>query len=222
MRRTIVVMASAPIPGETALSPPLDQESAARLHECFLLDTLDRAAAVPDTELVVAYAPIGSLGYFKEIAPCAERFALQMGKDIGSRIYHCFEQLLETERAIVVMQTSVPTLPARSLELAFDALRKVDVVFGPIRGGGCYLIGSKELHPELIRAIDWEADDVDKAVELAAKLGLGWYLLPEWYGVRTADELAFLERELAEPGMNAACHTRNFLLCGGKTLDVRG
>ena len=213
MRRTIVVMASAPIPGETALSPPLDQESAARLHECFLLDTLDRASAVPDTELVVSYAPIGSLGYFREIAPCAERFTLQEGKDIGSRIHHCFEQLLEPERGVAVIGTSVPTLPARSLELAFDALAsdQVDVVFGPIRGGGCYLVGAKALHPELIRAVNWAADDPQKVVELAAQLGLGWYLLPEWYGVRTPGELAFLERELRK-SPSSACHTTEFLL----------
>jgi len=212
-------MASAPIPGETALSPPLDQESAARLHECFLLDTLDRASAVPDTELVVAYAPIGSLGYFKAIACCAERFMLQRGQDVGSRIDNCFERLLETERAVVILDTSVPTLPARSLELAFDALGKVDVVFGPIRGGGCYLIGAKALHPQLFREVNWDSDDIQKGIELAARLGLGWYVLPEWYGVRTPAELAFLEEELRE-GVNSACHTREFLL-RGKILDVR-
>lgn len=204
-------MASAPIPGETALNPPLDQESAVRLHECFLLDALDRAAAVPDTELVVSYAPIGSLRFFQEIAPCAERFTLQRGRDIGSRIYGCFEQLLETERAVVILQTEVPTLPARTLELAFDALREVDVVFGPIRNGGCYLVGAKALHPQLIRAVNWAADDVQKGVELAARLGLGWYLLPEWYGVRTLEELAFLEGELRE-SPSSACHTTDFLL----------
>ena len=202
-------MASAPIPGETALSPPLDQESAARLHECFLLDTLDRASAVPDTELVVTYSPIGSLGYFKAIACCAERFMLQRGQDVGSRIDNCFERLLEPDRAVVIMQISAPTLPARSLELAFDALRKVDIVFGPIRSGGCYLIGAKALHPQLIRAVNWASDDVQKGIELAAQLGLGWYLLPEWYGVRTPEELALLEEELWKPG-NSACHTREF------------
>ena len=102
--------------------------------------------------------------------------------------------------------------------MAFDALGKVDVVFGPIRGGGCYLVGAKALHSELICAVNWASDDVQKAVEAAAKLGLEWYLLPEWYGVRTPAELGFLEEELREDG-NSACHTREFLL--RQTLDIR-
>lgn len=213
MRRTLVVMASAPVPGEMALSPPLDEDSAVHLHQCFLLDALDRAAAVPDTELVVAYSPIGSLGFFRAIAPCAERFTLQEGKNVGERILHAFEQSLETDRAVVIMQTSVPTLPARSLELAFDALGQVDVVLGPVRGGGFYLVGAKALHTELIQDVDWEVDDMTKAVEIAAGLGLDWYLLPEWYGVRNAEELEFLQTELAEAGVNSGCHTREFLAC---------
>lgn len=203
MRRILAVMADAPIPGEvkTGMCPPLDPVAAARLHECFLLDTLDRGSAVPDTELVVAYQPRGCACYFRDAAPDVGRLIPQAGESLSQRLSAVFDQLCEPGAGVVAVGTDTPTLPVRSLELAFNALAagSVDLVFGPISGGGCYLIGMTRFHPELFSRIDWSGKDVLRAsVELAALMGLGWFLLPEWHDIELPTDLIILRSELEE------------------------
>lgn len=218
MRRTLVVMAKAPIPGEvkTRLCPPLGGRQCAQLHECFVLDALEKAAAVPDAELVISYAPAGTLSFFREAAPDARGYLLQKGKDLGKRLWHCLERVCEPGTAVVVMGADSPTLPVRCLELAFDALAsgRVDVVFGPAGDGGYYLIGMTFPYPELFEGVNWSTPEVlEKSIERTAELGLDWYLLPEWYDVDTPADLARLKVELLNlPAPNRiARHTREFL-----------
>lgn len=218
MRRTLVVMAKAPIPGEvkTRLCPPLDPQTAAPLHECFVLDVLEKASAVPDVELVISYTPAGSRTFFQNAAPHAAGFLLQKGRDAGEQMGRCFRRLCQPGRAVVIIGTDCPTLPARGLELAFDALASggVDFVIGPLSDGGCYLVGMTSLHPELFADMDWNATDVpEKSIEHAAELGLGWYRLPEWYSVERPADLACLKAELLEcpVGNSSARRTAAFL-----------
>lgn len=204
MKRKLAVLTYAPIPGKikTQLCPPLDPQVAAELHESFLLDTLEKADSVPDTELVLYYAPLGTLPMFRNISPNRTKYLLQRGRrSIGERLAYCFEQLSELGSAVVVIGTDSPTLPARSLELAFDVLASgdVDVVFGPTSNKGCYLVGMTASHPEVFR--DYRADTVealDKCIENAAKLDLGWYLLPKWHKVENLPDLRRLKDEFME------------------------
>ena len=214
MRRTLVVMANAPIPGEveTGLCPPLSPDDAAGIYESFLMDTLEKAASVPDTHLVIYYTPDEALSVFREIVPCASGFLLQDGESTAEKLNYCFEQMCEPGVSVVVVGTNSPTLPARSLELAFDVLAsgEVDVVFGPAHNGGSYLIGMNTPHPELFSGNqECAPDNVDKCVETAAREGLGWYLLPKWYTVDGPDDLKHLTEELSEDEIagHLAMHT---------------
>jgi rSAM/selenodomain-associated transferase 1 len=218
MRRTIVVMAKAPIPGrvKTRLCPPLDLRTAARLHESFVLDVLEKAAAIPDTELVISYAPRGGLAYFRDAAPGARAYLLQEGRTLGGRMSRCFETLCEPGRAVALIGTDVPTLPARCLELAFDALASslVDVVFGPASDGGYYSVAMTSVHPGLFQGISWTTPEVlAQSIEKAAELDLGWYLLPEWYDVDRPADLAYLKSELLDhwAARSSVRHTRDVL-----------
>jgi glycosyltransferase A (GT-A) superfamily protein (DUF2064 family) len=52
---------------------------------------------------------------------------------------------------------------------------------------------------------------VRDTIRLAGELGLRVALLPEWYDVDTAAELARLRAELAEAPANVAPRTRSFI-----------
>lgn len=133
---------------------------------------LKKAAAVPDVELVIR---------------------------TDSHAACFFERLCEPGRSVVIIGIHSPALPARWLELAFDALAsgKVDVVFGPAINGGCYLIGMNSYHAELFRDMEWDSPDVLKrCIERAAELGLGWFLLPEWREVECSTDVETLAGEV--------------------------
>lgn len=177
MRRTLVIMAKAPIPGEvkTQLCPPLAAQSAALLHESFIRDAVEKAASVPDAEVVVAYSPRGTVRFFREIAPKADHYLCQRGSCISERISSCFERLADSQRSVVVMGADSPTLPARCLEIAFSLLDtgQADAVFGPTSSGGCYLVGLRSHHHELFGDVVWSGPNVARSsVRKAADMGL--------------------------------------------------
>lgn len=213
-------MAEAPIPGRVKkdLTPPLDYQSASRLHECFIMDAAEKGARIPDVDLVVSCAPTGTIPFFRDVVPGAEKYIYQTGKNPSAKLVNLFKALSEPGRAVVAVGVDLPTLPARCLELAFDALDtgSVDVVLGPATGGGCYLVGMTSPVFELLHYVPWgTSESLDGCVDRAAELGLGWYLLPEWRMVKAPADLSILKRELLDGLRNIplAHHTRAYLAC---------
>lgn len=223
MRRAIIVLAKTPDETRTEFRPVIDEQGAACLHECFLLDTLDKASAVPDADLVICSATGDDIPFLREVSPEWTKYMPGEGMTMNDRMTFCFDQLLEMDVAVVFVTADAPTLPARSLELAFDALAagNVDVVLGPCVGEGLYLIGMTAAHHELLRRVDWNKPA--GIIERLADLGLGWYMLPEWRCIRTAEDLGVLRADLADDSLSgyyAPC-TKEYLRELGERSHVR-
>ena len=107
------------------------------------------------------------------------------------------------------MDSDSPTLPPAYITEAFSQLDgAADVVIGPCRDGGYYLIGMKHPHPRLLREVQMSTPHVLRdTLALAAELGVRVALLPEWYDVDTVSELAELRAELATTNHGVAAHT---------------
>ena len=182
MRRTVVVMAAGPdrrteIEGAC---PPLDEQAAIACER--LVDTLCKASAVPDAELVISCDSADSIAFFREVTPPGAPIVVHEGLNHGERLARCFRHLCDPSNAVVAVRSDIPTLPARSLELAFDALAsdEVTIALGPTAGGGFYLAGLRAPALDLVAHLDWDALDApDRIAALAAEIGTGWYLLPE-------------------------------------------
>lgn len=201
MKRTLVILAKAPIPGavNTRLCPPLTLNQAAELQRCFILDALDKVALLQDVEVVLAYTPAESLPVFKELASGIGRLMPQEGCDLGARMCRCFEGLCEPGTAVVLIGTDTPTLPLRVLTEAFCILEAdgADIVFGPSEDGGYYLIAMCEPHAEVFERIRWgKADVMAASLRRAAADSLRVHSLPGWYDIDTPDDLLRLGREL--------------------------
>ena len=148
MRRTLIVVAKRPTPGQTKtrLSPPLSQQEAVELYRCFLMDTLDLMMRVNGVERIIAYSPPTAELYFRRAAPAGFGFVPQIGRTLGERLDHVLTDYLNCGAdQVVVMNSDAPTLPAERLQRAFGQLDEpdVDVVLGPSDDGGYYLIGLK-------------------------------------------------------------------------------
>ena len=215
MQRMLLVVAKRPAAGQTKtrLCPPLTGEAAAALYACFLRDTLDLMRQVPDVERGIVYLPEAALDYFSALAPDMQ-LSLQQGISLGERLDHLLTAALEAGASqAVVMDSDSPTLPAEYLVQAFDALAgPSDVVLGPCEDGGYYLIGLKRPQPRLLRDVQMSTPNVVRdTLALAEQLGLLVTLLPPWYDVDTAAELARLRVELAGLATTTAHHTWGFL-----------
>ena len=205
----LLVVAKQPAPGQTKtrLCPPLSPIQAAELYDCFLRDTLDAMREVPGVQRVIGFLPRDAQGYFNQLAPDME-LVCQRGASLGERLDNLLTEALASgaERA-VVMDSDSPTLPVAYISQAFERLADVDVVLGPTRDGGYYLIGMKQPQPHLLHQVEMSTPHVlADTLALAKASGLTVSLLPSWYDVDTVVDLAELECELS--GASDHCNAR--------------
>jgi rSAM/selenodomain-associated transferase 1 len=208
----LVVVAKRPAPGhtKTRLTPPLTPMQAALLYECFLRDTLDLVRSVPGARPVIAYLPAQARPYFAQLAPDFE-LVVQKGEDLGTRLENAFTYFFRAGyRQVAIMNSDGPSLPATWLRQAFHELaRGADVVLGPCDDGGYYLIGLRRPAPRLLREVRMSTSHVlTDTLALAAVEGLRVELLPTWYDVDDAQDLARLKAELDQVPDGVARHTR--------------
>jgi rSAM/selenodomain-associated transferase 1 len=72
-------------------------------------------------------------------------YAAQPEGNIGQRMGLAFDQAFQCGfEAIVIVGTDVPSITTAILKEAFEHLRHNDLVLGPARDGGYYLIGLKK------------------------------------------------------------------------------
>jgi hypothetical protein len=212
---TLLVVAKRPIPGQTKtrLCPPLSSDQAADLYECFLRDTLDMMRQVRGVQRVIGFLPERARDYFRQLAPDME-LTCQCGDSLGERLDHLLTETLGngSQRA-VVMDSDSPSLPADYISQAFDQLTDADVVIGPTRDGGYYLIGMKHPQPHLLRQVQMSTPHVlADTLALAESTGLIVSLLPTWYDIDTIADLHLLDDEISGPNKNgSAAATREWL-----------
>lgn len=198
-RSALIVMAKQPAAGQTKtrLCPPLDAAQAAELYACLLGDTLDSVrtavAALPGLAAHIAYAPAAAESYFHALAP---DFALLPQGDgpLGARLATVLGAAAAAgfDQAAAINSDS-PALPPDYLAQAFRELDDpaVDIVLGPCDDGGYYLIGWKRPYPALVRDVPMSTPHVLRdTLALAAGAGLRVALLPSWYDIDDAADLA--------------------------------
>ena len=118
------------------------------------------------------------------------RFYTQQGDDLGDRMRHAFARALKIYRAVILIGSDCPVLTAGDLKQARQALQNNDIVLGPARDGGYYLIGLCKNSRALFEGIAWGQATVFRQTRGRIK-ALGWRLgiLTERWDVDDLDSL---------------------------------
>jgi len=210
----LVIMAKQPAVGQTKtrLCPPLTPTEAAALYEALLRDTIGLVAGLEGIRLAIAITPPEATDTFRRVSPPDAILLPVAGADIGECLNQALGRLLAAGHSLAIaLNSDGPTLPAAYLRQAIARLDGADVVLGPSEDGGYYLIGLKQLRPELFREIEWSSERVTaQTLARAEAMGLSVALLPPWYDVDTAADLDRLWAELAALPAGALLHTRRF------------
>jgi rSAM/selenodomain-associated transferase 1 len=190
--RRLALLARWPAPGEvkTRLSPALPAALACDLYRAMLEDAI---AAIAGAEAEQRFVYGSGAPAPREGLPVPPGFRVreQAGRDLGERIEHAFADLIVApdDRAAVI-GADCPALDAAMLDDALAALASHDVVLGPARDGGYYVIGLGRQAPELFRGIEWSTARVlDQTLGRAAQAGLTVALLPPLDDLDTPEDL---------------------------------
>jgi rSAM/selenodomain-associated transferase 2/rSAM/selenodomain-associated transferase 1 len=121
--------------------------------------------------------------------------------DLGLRMKRSFQDAFRAGATeAVIIGTDIPDITNVIIQKAFDALKLKNLVLGPAKDGGYYLIGlqknslSKAI-PDLFSGINWGAGDVlEKTIGIAKHSGLSFTLLDVLKDVDHPEDLIIWER----------------------------
>jgi rSAM/selenodomain-associated transferase 1 len=87
----------------------------------------------------------------------------QIGEDLGIRMLHAFKNGFKAGyEKVMIIGSDLYDLTAETIENAFTALEKNEVVIGPAEDGGYYLLGMNSLEEKIFKNKDWGTETVRK------------------------------------------------------------
>jgi uncharacterized protein len=142
MRRYLVVFAKAPALGrvKSRLAYGIGQGAALAFYRATLRTVLRRVASDPRWRTVLAVTPDRAANKARGWPARLPRRPQGHG-DLGVRMGRAFRELPRGQ--VVIIGADIPQIDAAHVARAFSALGSADVVLGPARDGGYWLIGAK-------------------------------------------------------------------------------
>ena len=206
MKICLIVFVKNPVPNQvkTRLIPTLSPEQAATLYTAFLTDWCQTLAELPDVDLVIAYTPPEAHSDLQALIGDDAIYTPQIGAGLGERLTSATKWAAEQGYAkILIVGSDSPTLPISYISQALGLLDSRNIVIGPSTDGGYYLIGFSvetlaTTVPHVFEEIAWSTVEVFQQTVAriqSAKATLG--LLPPWYDIDTAEDLAFLHAHIS-------------------------
>jgi len=115
----------------------------------------------------------------------------QEGENLGHRMQKAFQDVLNNNLGkIIIIGTDILDISEEIILKAFDTLDEFDIVLGPAKDGGYYLLGMNEKHSELFESIPWSSSETMKAtINSIEKLKLKYKLLETLGDIDTKENL---------------------------------
>ena len=199
--KRLVIFTRYPEPGKTKtrLIPALGPEGAADLHRQMVDSTLTWARQLKNNSAIsLEVRTEGGDEYqirqwLGSDIPCCP----QGNGDLGARMAQAFTEAFSAGMArVIIVGTDCPGLTGDLVQTAFEALMDNDVVLGPAKDGGYYLIGLRKPVPHLFEGIPWGTGDVlPKTLRIATNLNLQVFLLDALEDVDRPEDLAIWEQK---------------------------
>lgn len=160
----IMVFAKAPVAGavKTRLIPVLGAQGAAALQTTLARHCIATAVEARLCPVELWCSPDMNHPFFTQ---CSTDYGVtlreQQGNDLGARMAHAFDTVLQQNPYAVIIGTDCPALTAQDLRTALDILWDgFDAVIGPAEDGGYVLLGLRKAAPLLFEDITWGSCEV--------------------------------------------------------------
>ena len=116
---------------------------------------------------------------------------VQEGNGLGERMKNAFAVAFSKGyKNVIIIGSDCVEVTESIFEDAFIKLNSADVVIGPAKDGGYYLLGMKLLHKELFENIPWSTENVLlDTMNACKKLNLKYHLLPSLSDVDTVENM---------------------------------
>ena len=115
---------------------------------------------------------------------------LQKGNTLGEKMSNAFDEGFDSYKKVVIIGSDCYDLNSKIIKTAFEMLEEHEVVVGPAKDGGYYLLGMNEYFPQLFEGKEYSTESVySELMTEAEELQLSVYKLPELNDIDTLDDL---------------------------------
>ena len=195
----LIVFTRYPEPGKakTRLIPVLGKAGAANLHRLMAQRTIARALSLQNSRRlsVEIHHTNDSQQQMQDWLGTNIIYQNQIDGDLGAKMTAAFQQSFNSgvDKAAII-GTDCPDLKVEIMAQAFDKLSQHDLVLGPAKDGGYYLIGLRRSIPELFSGIKWGTSEVFASTQaIAQNLDLNIAYLPTLADIDLPEDLLRLD-----------------------------
>jgi rSAM/selenodomain-associated transferase 1 len=178
--RGLIIFIKNPVLGsvKTRLARTIGNEEALNVYQLLLQCTRDTVLQLNGIQLHLFYSDVIDIAdqwenqfFYKNV---------QSGEDLGQKMSRAFKEILAINEHVLIIGSDCPYLTPAMIDNAFEQLADHDLVIGPAKDGGYYLLGMKNLMPEIFHKVAWSTQYVfQQTLDIAERLGKSCYILEE-------------------------------------------
>lgn len=194
--QALAIFVQRPDPGhvKTWLIDLFGEQRAASLYRRNVEEVLHTAQTAPvDARVYVFFTPEEARADIQTWLGDSCMLIAQQGADDHERRANALDTLfnLGIER-LVLLGPHCPAIQRHHIASALRILREDDAVLGPTDDGGCYLVGIRPEHRDLIVGLQWEPDGVfAEIVSAFSSAGIRYQCLETLKDLDSVEDLSF-------------------------------
>lgn len=170
---------------KTRLAKTIGKEKALKVYKALLKKTASVLEEL-EVDIHLYYSDfIEKDDLFSTVATQKKR---QTGEQLGERMSNAFRESLISYNKVVIIGTDLWTLEIQDIKNAFRVLENHAAVIGPSTDGGYYLLGIKEVIPQIFLNKQWGTSSVLPNTLKDLK-SIKYHLLPEKNDIDTFSDL---------------------------------
>lgn len=190
---SIIIFARYPVEGKvkTRLAANIGNKYAVEFYKLISRKIINRIKVIRNSYKYVFYSDEKEKDIVKKWLGRSFLYSHQEGNDLNERMTDAFRKVFSHgANKVIIVGTDIPDLSKELINKAISDLDKNDVVIGPSKDGGYYLLGMKKFTPGLFEDIEFSTETVfAKTIEKIKMLGLTYTTLETLQDIDTEDDL---------------------------------
>jgi rSAM/selenodomain-associated transferase 1 len=186
----LIVFVKAPRPGavKTRLAKAIGAPAARSAYRRLVETLLKHLQGLGGVE--VCFSPDDAAGEVQHWVKEGWNSSPQGDGDLGQRLQSAFQRAFHAgAKRVAIIGSDCPAVEVEDIREAWGGLQTHDVVLGPATDGGYWLIGLRQLQPNLFHGVQWSTESVfAETIQRVQHAGLSVHLLRELADVDTDRE----------------------------------
>ena len=170
---SIIIFAKFPEQGKvkTRLAKSIGFEKATELYARLAEHSFNETKKLSNVTRYLFYSDISDRKRISEWIGVGFTLYPQSEGSLGERMKNAFNKVItKGSTKTIIIGSDIPGLSKSLISKAFKELGESEIVIGPSKDGGYYLLGMKKFYPELFEGISWSTEVVLSQTLAKAKL----------------------------------------------------